>query len=269
MSICKKILLAFLILIFCTSAVLLIIFSGSGSLFSWGNNRERAAKDWQERELFFANILDEMIDEDIWEIDEMTTADMVVLDKYLSLVEQNQDMVGWLNIEGTIIDYPVLQSKDNPDYYLDHGFDGNYLYEGSLFMDSKSDLDESANYLIYGHNMKNGAKFGQLSKYKDESYYQNHSNIRFETIYQETNYEIIAVFLSQIYYASNTVFKYYKWGLIANEADFDNYVKNIKQLSLYDTGQTAAWGDQLLTLSTCYYHTDNGRFVVVAKKIID
>lgn len=191
-----------------------------------------------------------------------------ILEQYADLYAQNPDLIGWLKIPGTNIDYPVMQTKADPEYYLHRGFDGNYLYEGTLFLDAGSDiLLPSANFLIYGHNMKNNTQFGQLPDYLDESFYTAHPVIQFDTIYETGSYEVIAVFLSQIYSPSDDVFKYYQWGLIDTEEEFDAYVQNAQALAVYDTGQTAAWGDQLLTLSTCYYHTTEGRCVVVARKL--
>ena len=267
MTIRRKILLGVLIIIFIASALLLISYALGGHLFA--RIKDNPDYTWQDIEIYCADILEDQTEKNIWEIDKMTTADMVVMDKYADLYGQNEDIIGWLTIEGTLIDYPVMQTKDDPEFYLDHGFDGNYLYQGTLFMDAKSDLDQSANFIIYGHNMSNGNMFGQLSRYKDESFYQDHPSFRFDTIYKEANYQVIAVFLSRIYLKSDDVFKYYQWGLIDNEADFAYYVHHIQAMSLYDTGETASWGDQLLTLSTCYYHTDHGRFVVVAKKITE
>jgi sortase B len=191
-----------------------------------------------------------------------------ILPAYVDLYAENSDLVGWLQVDGTQIDYPVLQNQDDSEYYLHRGFDKDYLYAGSLFLDINSDiLLPSANFLIYGHNMKNGSYFGQLPEYLDQLFCKQHPSFRFDTIYESGEYEVIAVVLTKIYNQSDEVFKYYKWGLIDNEEDFNYYVENMKALSVYDTGKTAAWGDQLVTLSTCYYQTDNGRCVVLGRKL--
>ena len=113
--------------------------------------------------------------------------------------------------------------------------------------------------------MKNGTMFAGLENYKDKNYYKEHSAIRFNTIYSQQEYEIIAVFESQTYRKSDTVFKHYNFLNAASEADFDEYIANIKALALYDTGVTVSYGDMLLTLITCAYHTENGPFAVVAR----
>ncbi|NLF79752.1 MAG: class B sortase [Clostridia bacterium] len=191
-----------------------------------------------------------------------------ILPQYAALYAENSDLVGWLKLDGTKIDYPVLQNKQDPEYYLHRGFDKNYLYAGALFLDAKNDiLLPSANFLIYGHNMKNGSYFGQLPKYLDRAFFDQQPIFQFDTIYETGDYEVIAVVLTKIYNQDEDAFKYYKWALIDNEADFNYYVENMKALSVYDTGKSAVWGEQLITLSTCYYQTENGRCVVVGRKI--
>jgi len=115
--------------------------------------------------------------------------------------------------------------------------------------------------------MKNGTMFAGLDRYKDEDYYKEHPTIRFDTIYTQQEYEIISVFESRIYNNKDTAFKHYNFLNAENKADFDEYIANIKALSLYDTGVTASYGDEILTLVTCNYHNENGQFVVAAKRI--
>ena len=108
--------------------------------------------------------------------------------------------------------------------------------------------------------------FAALENYKDEDYYKAYPIIRFDTLYKEQEYEIMAVFESQVYRQNDTAFKYYNFLNAGSKADFNEYLARIKALSLYNTGVTAAYGDELLTLVTCDYHTENGQFVVVARK---
>lgn len=109
--------------------------------------------------------------------------------------------------------------------------------------------------------------FGQLNKYSSEEFYDKHKYIQFDTIYEKGTYEVMYVFRSKIYEESEIVFKYYQFIDTNSEAEFDSYMREMAEMSLYDTGVTAEYGDELLTLSTCDYYTDYGRFVVVAKKI--
>lgn len=180
----------------------------------------------------------------------------------------NADMAAWLQIPGTAIDYPVMWTPRDEEYYLRRGFDGSSNRNGCLILDTDSCVSPlTTNLIIHGHNMKSGAMFGTLSDYESEDFYLEHKNLSLYTRDIQRNYEIIAVFYSQVYKKSDTVFKFYKFFQADTEAEFDDYYQNIKALSLYDTGVTAEFGDHFITLSTCSYHVNNGRFVVVAKEI--
>lgn len=191
-----------------------------------------------------------------------------VLDDYKTLYEKNKKLIGWLKIDDTIIDYPVMQTTDNK-YYLEHNFNQEYDKNGSLFLDcSCSVFPRSTNLIIYGHHMKSGQMFGQLQKYAKESYYEKHTTIQFDTIYEKGTYEVMYVFRSQVYNEDDLVFKYYQFINANSETEFDSYMEEMAALSLYDTGVTASYGDSLLTLSTCDNSQKDGRFVVVARKVI-
>ena len=184
------------------------------------------------------------------------------------LKKQNNDIVGWIEIENTIINYPVLQCEDN-SFYMTHNYKKEYSAEGSIFLDKDYNWElPSSNLLLYGHNNKNKTMFAELLNYKEESYYKEHPTIRFTTLAEDKTYEIIAVFKSRVYYKSEKdVFRYYYFINAENEEEYNNYINESKKASLYDTGKTATYGDQLLTLSTCEYSQEDGRFVVVAKKV--
>lgn len=198
-----------------------------------------------------------------------TSEDMPeILDEYKTLFEKNKKLIGWLKIDDTIIDYPVMQTSDNK-YYLEHNFNQEYDKNGSLFLDcSCSVYPRSTNLIIYGHHMKSGQMFGQLQKYAKETYYEKHKEIQFDTIYEKGTYEIMYVFRSQVYNEDDLVFKYYQFINANSGTEFQSYMEEMKKLSLYDTGVTAGFGDSLLTLSTCDNSQKDGRFVVVAKKIL-
>jgi sortase B len=192
-----------------------------------------------------------------------------MLDKFTTLYEQNMDITGWLYIEGTPIDYPVMRGHSNDDeYYLYRNFYQKEDDYGSLYVRHKADIfTPSTNFIIYGHDMKDGSMFGTLKKYKDENYYREHSQISFDTLYESRTYEIMAVFLSQVYDADDDVFKYYEFYDAATQEEFDYFYNNVKSLALYDTGVEASYGDTFLTLSTCSYQVEDGRLVVVAKLV--
>lgn len=188
-----------------------------------------------------------------------------MLSKYAALYQENEDLVGWLSIEGTGIDYPVLQCEDD-EYYLHHDFYGEDSKYGCLYVREQADLDGGTNFIIYGHNMRDGAMFGDLDLYLKESFFQEHPTISFDTLYEERVYEIVAVFRSQVYHAGDEVFKYYLFYEADTREEFEDFYRNIKALSIYDTGVEAEFGDTFLTCSTCAYHVEDGRFVVVAKR---
>ena len=190
-----------------------------------------------------------------------------VLDEYKTLYQKNKKLIGWLKIDDTLIDYPVMQTSDN-EYYLDHNYNQEYDKNGSLFLDCNcTAYPQSTNLIIYGHHMKSGQMFGGLQKYAKESYAQKHSTIQFDTIYEKGTYQVMYVFRSQVYNENDIVFKYYQFVEANSEEEFNSYMREMEAVSLYDTGVTASFGDSILTLSTCDYSQEDGRFVVVAKKI--
>ena len=184
-----------------------------------------------------------------------------------SLQQENPDIVGWIEIENTKMNYPVLQGTDN-EYYLNHNYKKQKTQKGSIFLNKDYNWDiPSSNLQIYGHNMKNGEMFQGLLKYKNESYYKQHPTIRFTTAKEDAIYEIISVFPSRVYYQTEkNVFRYYYFIHAETKEEYDNFVGNAKKASLYEIDKTAEYGDQLMTLSTCSYHTEDGRFVVIARK---
>ncbi|MBQ3330446.1 MAG: sortase [Ruminococcus sp.] len=182
------------------------------------------------------------------------------------LYAMNNDFFGWLKIDDTVIDYPVMYTPYDPEKYLHMDFDGNYSESGELFMDADCDPN-GMHYLIYGHHMFNGTMFGSLPKYEDEDFFNEHRRLRFDTRSEMGEYEIFAVFYSQVYDDSDDVFKYYECANLNDEGTYNYYVQNVKALSVYDTGVTPQYGEKIVTLSTCNYHTDDGRFVVAAKKV--
>lgn len=203
-----------------------------------------------------------------------------ILSKYKDLYEMNPDMIGWLTIDGTVIDYPVMQTMEDESYYLSYDFYGNKNKNGSLILDTDSvagtgtktcdyanGTAPSTNLMIHGHTMKSGEMFGKLKLYADAEYGAEHNIICFDSLYEQREYELIAVFYSQVYYESDNVFKYYKFFRANTKEEFDDWYENIKAMSLYDTGVTAQFGDEFITLSCCSYHVEDGRFVVVGKRV--
>ena len=192
--------------------------------------------------------------------------EQTAFEKYAAVYEQNSDFVGWISIDGTNIDYPVMQTINEPNYYLKRSFEKQYSDYGVPYVQENCDLGLSDNCVIYGHHMNNGSMFANLCEYENEDFYKSHRTIRFDTLSDFGEYEIMAAFKTVAY--SEQGFRYYHFVDAESAADFDDYIAKCKELSLYDTGVTAEYGDKLITLSTCEYSRQNGRMVVVAKKIV-
>jgi sortase B len=184
-----------------------------------------------------------------------------------SLQEQNPDIIGWIQIKDTKINYPVMQTKDVPEYYLRRNFKKEKSVAGTPFMDATSDINKpTLNWTIYGHNIKRGTMFHDLLKFESEEFYKTHKTFTFDTINGTGTYEIVAAYYTQIYTTDYNGFKYYHYNDITSSAKLKEYIEASKAISIYDTGVTVE-NQQVLTLSTCAYHVEEGRFVVVAKKI--
>lgn len=184
-----------------------------------------------------------------------------------NLYLENSDMVGWIQIEGTSIDYPVMQTPADPNYYLKHDFERNYTDCGCPFMQADCDaLCPSDNLIIYGHNMKDGSMFADLAKYRSKDFWQDHKTVWFDTELGSCAYEIFAVIRTTVQEDAADAFPFYLFVNATAPEDFADYVSACKARALYDTGIFAEYGDKLLTLSTCDNITDGGRLLIIAKQ---
>ena len=189
-----------------------------------------------------------------------------VLSDFAQLYTRNTDMVGWLSIPGTDINYPVMQTPDKADYYLKRNFEKEYSERGSLYVRESCDVfTPSDNQTIYGHHMRDGSMFAALDNYMDKAFYEANPYIFFDTIFEMHTYKIIAVFKTTV--TEGEGFAYHRFENAASAAEFDKFVDKCKDLAFYDTGEDAVYGDKLICLSTCEYTQTNGRLVVVAKRI--
>jgi len=190
-----------------------------------------------------------------------------ILEQYQTLYNSNKRLIGWLKIDDTNIDYPVMQCDDN-DFYLSHNFDSEEDKAGAIFLDCNCDvLKKNDNMIIYGHHLTSGRMFSQLGDYEKQSFFEKHQYIQFDTIYEQRLYQVMFAFRSKVYNEDDVVFKYYQFINANSEEEFNSYMLEMNDKSFYETGVWAFYGDELLTLSTCDYHEDNGRFVVVAKRV--
>ena len=189
-----------------------------------------------------------------------------MLPQYAALYEMNSDIVGWLTIPDTRVDYPVMQTPDSPNYYLKRDFETNYSERGCLYAREEADiLKPSDNVTIYGHNMMDGSMLAALHDYIDKETWEKNNLIFFDTLYEYHVYEIFAVFKTTA--SEGKGFAYHTMIDALSEDDFNEYVATCKELAFYETGITPVYGDKLICLSTCEYTLTNGRLVVMARRI--
>ena len=211
-------------------------------------------------------IYDELVE--VVEEEKIKNDESDLLKEYQDLYLQNDDMVGWIKIDGTKINYPVMQTVDEPNFYLRRGFDKKYTIYGCPYMQENCNVDKpSDNLVIYGHHMNDGTMFANLMKYTKKSFWEEHKTIVFDTLEEHKEYEVMAAFKTVVYSDSPESFKYYHFVDAENEEEFNAFVEKSKELSFYDTGVEAEYGDKFITLSTCEYSKKNSRMVVVAKRV--
>ena len=207
--------------------------------------------------------------------DPLPTTEPVVTDPQMlphmaEIYAKNQDVVGWVKIDRTKLDYPVMHTPEDPEKYIHLNFEERYTYGGLPFLQGDCSMDpESDNLIIYGHNMNDGSMFATLMYYTEQAYWKIHPQVQFSTLYEDRTYEIVAAFYDRVYYNYEDVFKFYQFIDAEDEESFNEAMAYYKEHSLYDTGVTAEYGDRLLTLVTCAYHHQYGRFVVIARQSMD
>lgn len=243
--------------------ILLLLFIGIFAYSGWNLATYYLAAHQQEQTV--SGLRKQLVEED----DSYELNAEGILKRYEKLYAENSHMIGWLSIPDTPIDYPVMQREGDGEYYLHRDFYEKEASAGCLFLEEHCDADKpSTNLIIYGHHMKNGDMFGHLVDYEDHEFYRKHRFFTFDTIHEHRKYQVLSVFRSEAYPEDDTEhFHYYDFIQAKDKADFDTYVKEVTQRSQYVTGVKAEYGEELLTLSTCAYHTEEGRFVVVAKRV--
>ncbi len=191
----------------------------------------------------------------------------VILKRFQSIYQENPDLIGWVSIADTPINYPVMHTPQEEQYYLRRDFYGEDSRRGTPFL-AGACHEGCGNYIVYGHNMGDDSMFSPLMGYEDEEFWQDHPIIRFDTLHEAGTYEIMSVFISRVFQQNETdVFRYYFYNDLTQEDVFREYVDQVQSLSLYDTGVTAEFGDQLLTLITCTLVNYDQRLVIVAKQV--
>lgn len=189
-----------------------------------------------------------------------------ILAEYQGIYNQNTDMVGWINVPNTRVNYPVMQSPSEPDFYLTHSFDRTWNAWGAIYVREACDVfAPSVNLVLYGHHMQDGSMFTGLDAYKKKSYWEGNQLFTFDTLYEHHTYQIFAAFRTSADLSIG--YPYHQFNDTTDPAEFDDFVNTVKKLSYYDTGITPKFGDKLITLSTCEYTLSNGRFVVVGVRV--
>lgn len=240
------------------SAVLLL----SGGLLGWDVHRSRR-EQWAYRELA------QRVHEREGQLlsastrEENPAQSAPAISPYEELSRENPDFAGWLSIEETGVDYPVMYTPQEPEYYLRRALDGSASVSGSLFI-GEGCVPGGSHIIIYGHNMRDGSMFGSLPQYADVDYAAAHPVIRFDTLTGTGEYRVLSAFYSHAYLPSEEGFRYYRYTDLSRPEDFEEYVRRSEEASLYKTGIEPQYGCRLLTLSTCSSHRENGTFVVVA-----
>lgn len=187
---------------------------------------------------------------------------------YYSLYEQNNDFAAWLTIPGTKVDYPVMYTPQEPEYYLRRAFDGTGTISGTPFIGDGGTPDSDM-FIIYGHKMKNGTMFGTLNSYEEADFWEDNRTFTLTTITEERKYEVFAAIKTRVLYRDESGYRPFSKAGDLTKEEYAELTTWLKDNALYDTGITPIYGDQILLLVTCSYHTDNGRFLVAARRLTD
>ena len=184
---------------------------------------------------------------------------------FSELMKTNADFRGWLKIKDMVIDYPVVKSSDDdPEFYLHRDIDRNYSFSGTPFIGAVADENSDA-FVIYAHNMNNGTMFGTLDYYADKGWAEQHPYINFDTANENRLYRVFAAFQTTI--GSENEFKYNERAGKLSDEEYKAFVNDIKDASVMYTSDIPAKKTQIIMLSTCSYHAENGRFVVAAYRV--
>jgi len=230
----------------------IIAFSGY-NLFRIGQDAKRNSEQFEK--------LEQIVQDDKEEVRYLSAQE-----KYQSIYDMNNDFVGWIYIPDTPLSYPVVQTKHNPEYYLRRDFDGKYSSYGVPFMDYKCTADESDNTIIYGHNMLNKTMFSAVESYSNKKFWQEHRYLGFDTLNGFGTYEVAICARIDL---RTTDFYYIETVDFSNKDVFNAYIAKAKAHQSFESGVKLEYGDKLLLLSTCEFNYEEGRFIIIAKKISD
>ena len=177
------------------------------------------------------------------------------------------DMIAWLTVPNTSIDYPVMQRLNRPDYYLTRDYTGKASPYGCPYLMASCNLYKpSDNLIIYGRDMPDGTMFAPLNQYKDYEYFKKHKTVTLRYDGKKQDYSVLAFIVLKKTEDDDKSFKFYEFVDAYDPKSFNDFVKKCKSLSLYDTGVTAKHGDELLTLATTEYNEKDERLLLIAKR---
>ncbi|SFI19145.1 sortase B [Tindallia magadiensis] len=187
-----------------------------------------------------------------------------------SLMNENEDIFGWIRVEGTQIDFPVMFTPQDPEYYINRDFYHKKTARGTPFLDGRF-KDNHSNYIIYGHHMKDGSMFSDLLRYTDETFFKENRIIQWITLYEEREFHVIGAFYSELHMLRND-FPWYEYLEFEQQTELDSFIDQLQRVSLHkistDVDFDVDFSDRFITLVTCSYHDDTGRFVVVGREKI-
>lgn len=196
------------------------------------------------------------------------------LDRCRRSREANPDTIGWLSIPGTEIDYPVMYTPEDPDFYLNHGFDQEPSAGGMIYLDAGDDgggkkVQEPAeaeaakriNLILYGHHMKNGTMFAGLEQYRSAEFFEEHRTIFFDMLAGTGDYEVFAVFCMTAREAGEQLAPYLA---AETKEQYGRLMETVRAKSLHGPKETPEWPRRLLTLMTCEYTQNEGRLILMA-----
>lgn len=193
-----------------------------------------------------------------------------MLIKFEELYKKNNDICGWLAIDGTKIDYPVYQTDDN-EFYVTHDMSKSPSRYGAIFADTNATITKDArskNIVLYGHNMLDGSMFGGILDYTKLSFYKENPLIQFDSLYDSNTYKVFAVIVTNVNKEDDNGYVFnYMQNRFSSESNFLNWIENIKVRSVINTGVEVIGSDEIIALSTCSYQFDDARTVVFARKV--
>jgi sortase B len=193
------------------------------------------------------------------------------LPKYEQMQADNQDFEGWITVDGTNINNPMVQTVEDPEYYLYRNFEGQYSKPGTIFLSNVADLYKPTDVItVFGHNMKDGTMFGSLRRFEEKEFLKEHNRMWIDSLENRREFEVVRVMRIRVDVENQKdVFPYYQYSDFKNKKDFNKFIEQCDTHSIYNTGKTVKYGDKFVVLSTCEYsyNDGSGRLVVMAKEV--